>query len=271
MELFSARRCLVCNKSDIKLLQCSRCRQRYYCSKECQKVDWKDGHKEYCKELHDTDANIAKIQKHIFADKDFIFMLGSVIRGIKKKHGKHILLPCLFIMGEPWKEEKRFIVIFPFTTAQEIIKTTSVEMKEEGREKELETPENIPLLRCIFLEDLGNNRYKGKCNFNVYFWNTFNPQNKGSLIHQVMISNREQLLKQDPCASNTFTNEDWRNLAKYACQYLNAKLEWLEEEPGHILLIKSHISHTHIFNETYFEQLQEIASKPKDREITWIL
>ena len=37
--------------STLKHKVCSACKQAFYCSGECQKVDWKQGHKERCKEL----------------------------------------------------------------------------------------------------------------------------------------------------------------------------------------------------------------------------
>lgn len=41
------RRCQYCFKTDEKLSKCSRCKVVHYCSKECQKQDWKI-HKVYC-------------------------------------------------------------------------------------------------------------------------------------------------------------------------------------------------------------------------------
>ena len=48
----SGRRCERCKISaaadDIKLRVCSRCRNVFYCSRECQKKAWKEEHKVYC-------------------------------------------------------------------------------------------------------------------------------------------------------------------------------------------------------------------------------
>ena len=43
--------CFYCKKSRkevIKLKCCARCKFYYYCSKECQTKDWKDGHQKRC-------------------------------------------------------------------------------------------------------------------------------------------------------------------------------------------------------------------------------
>lgn len=47
-DLHKAKQCHVCAKTEkspdgtiIKLLSCSRCMKIFYCSRECQKVDWK--------------------------------------------------------------------------------------------------------------------------------------------------------------------------------------------------------------------------------------
>ena len=35
---------------ELKLKACARCKTVYYCSRECQKLDWKRGHKKVCAE-----------------------------------------------------------------------------------------------------------------------------------------------------------------------------------------------------------------------------
>lgn len=45
-----SRVCATCGAEDMELLQCSKCKQRYYCSVECQRVDWRS-HKRSCHRL----------------------------------------------------------------------------------------------------------------------------------------------------------------------------------------------------------------------------
>lgn len=49
----SADRCAVCmsktSANDSALFRCSRCAKEYYCSTDCQRKDWKDGHAAMCK------------------------------------------------------------------------------------------------------------------------------------------------------------------------------------------------------------------------------
>lgn len=47
-------RCSACGSPEgttIKHKQCSACKQKFYCSTDCQKQDWSNGHKTECKEL----------------------------------------------------------------------------------------------------------------------------------------------------------------------------------------------------------------------------
>ena len=45
------------------LLRCSRCQIFYYCSRDCQSKDWKQGHKRFCSLI----ANSSKGRSHFFS------------------------------------------------------------------------------------------------------------------------------------------------------------------------------------------------------------
>lgn len=45
IDISFIRKCFICGKANSK--KCGRCGLKYYCSKECQKLDWKH-HKPYC-------------------------------------------------------------------------------------------------------------------------------------------------------------------------------------------------------------------------------
>ena len=42
-------KCDCCRKQNVKLFACARCKMAYYCSQECQKNRWKDGHNKACR------------------------------------------------------------------------------------------------------------------------------------------------------------------------------------------------------------------------------
>lgn len=52
--------CFNCKVTDVALFSCSNCKQNYYCSKTCQRNDWKNGHKIICKNSSDQ-RRIVKI------------------------------------------------------------------------------------------------------------------------------------------------------------------------------------------------------------------
>jgi len=41
------------------LNRCARCLQARYCSRDCQKADWKAGHQNICKKVRDNDEPTA--------------------------------------------------------------------------------------------------------------------------------------------------------------------------------------------------------------------
>lgn len=50
-KIESYRYCYYCGRDDVNLLGCSTCHIVMYCSKDCQKIHWKQNHKIYCKLL----------------------------------------------------------------------------------------------------------------------------------------------------------------------------------------------------------------------------
>ena len=42
------QKCAECGATDKKLLRCGRCKNAWYCSLECQRKNWKTGHKDRC-------------------------------------------------------------------------------------------------------------------------------------------------------------------------------------------------------------------------------
>ena len=56
-EKYLMAMCENCGKhehGDVKHMKCSRCKLRYYCSRECQKQDWPN-HKQMCKKVEPAD------------------------------------------------------------------------------------------------------------------------------------------------------------------------------------------------------------------------
>lgn len=42
--------CSFCEEESPDLLKCSRCKEVYYCSRDCQRGHWREGHREDCKD-----------------------------------------------------------------------------------------------------------------------------------------------------------------------------------------------------------------------------
>lgn len=67
--------CRACNAMGPKLLKCSRCKGVYYCSVECQKVDWKD-HKTLCATHDPIDSDIfKKVLEYVMSNISFVTFL----------------------------------------------------------------------------------------------------------------------------------------------------------------------------------------------------
>jgi hypothetical protein len=52
MALRSCTNCKAGESSDLQLLYCATCQSALYCSKACQREDWKKQHKQICKSLN---------------------------------------------------------------------------------------------------------------------------------------------------------------------------------------------------------------------------
>jgi uncharacterized C2H2 Zn-finger protein len=62
------------------LLQCSRCKQAYYCSKACQKHQWKAGHKEACRKPNQIERGDIMLVKGIVSKPELNRKLVKIIR-----------------------------------------------------------------------------------------------------------------------------------------------------------------------------------------------
>ena len=52
------QRCQVCQQ-ECKPLRCKNCRKAFYCSVNCQKLDWKAGHRRLCSAIPAEKVNLA--------------------------------------------------------------------------------------------------------------------------------------------------------------------------------------------------------------------
>lgn len=65
--------CFNCRKqggSNVTLMTCSRCHSATYCSKECQKVDWKQCHRKECKIFENTAVHSGAMNMSKVGDSD---------------------------------------------------------------------------------------------------------------------------------------------------------------------------------------------------------
>jgi hypothetical protein len=104
------RMCRHCNNSDftasfqLKLMACSKCQQAFYCSKECQKADWKK-HKPQCGTSTSKDRKRTEASQHSllnFARNNYIEIMEGLLEccdetGLKKKE---LLVEVDFTPGE---------------------------------------------------------------------------------------------------------------------------------------------------------------------------
>nr|XP_034299505.1 uncharacterized protein LOC117680964 [Crassostrea gigas] len=56
----AALECSYCNQRSTDLLRCSRCKEVYYCSGDCQRGHWREGHREQCKLVTSQDSMVCR-------------------------------------------------------------------------------------------------------------------------------------------------------------------------------------------------------------------
>ncbi|KAI0373629.1 ankyrin [Pilatotrama ljubarskyi] len=102
--------CAVCQKSEVQLKRCTRCLSTWYCSRDCQKSDWKS-HKRTCKA---SDANSTITFKPYYSSEfvalispaDFARqMLGNPVQSPPSRNTRAVHVPNI-----PPGETKRMII-----------------------------------------------------------------------------------------------------------------------------------------------------------------
>lgn len=92
------KQCKKCNKMEQtlefqgSLQKCSRCRAAWYCSKECQRADWKD-HKPFCKPVSKKESKIHRFSEQSvldFIQNNYVSILREIVNvsketGLKKR------------------------------------------------------------------------------------------------------------------------------------------------------------------------------------------
>lgn len=63
-----------------ELLQCSRCKLAYYCSAQCQKQRWKDGHKQACRSPGQIEAGDIMLVKGIISKRELNGALVKIVQ-----------------------------------------------------------------------------------------------------------------------------------------------------------------------------------------------
>jgi len=78
IDIFCNKICNYCHNENIELFKCASCKCVYYCSKKCQKQDWKE-HKEHCKTFNER-TECKKSKKAYMFLKNSFKISSNVIR-----------------------------------------------------------------------------------------------------------------------------------------------------------------------------------------------
>ncbi|XP_034299519.2 uncharacterized protein [Magallana gigas] len=57
--------CSFCGQRSTNLLRCSRCKEVYYCSKDCQRGHWKEGHRKHCVAVNNQVPSMGENQGNV--------------------------------------------------------------------------------------------------------------------------------------------------------------------------------------------------------------
>lgn len=73
-------RCSYCVRKLQKALRCAKCQHHSYCSRECQKKDWKQGHKEECADISHLVAKMKEQTGKILPTSELARAIGRILR-----------------------------------------------------------------------------------------------------------------------------------------------------------------------------------------------
>eukprot|EP00978_Attheya_sp_CCMP212_P034125 scaffold141557_cov64-Attheya_sp.AAC.1 len=72
----------------IKLFKCQKCQRAFYCSKECQKKQWREGnHKLYCRDAHMFEAGDLVLLNGLKSKPEFNQRIVSVVGSVPGTDG----------------------------------------------------------------------------------------------------------------------------------------------------------------------------------------
>jgi len=102
IDIYCNKFCDYCHNENIELFKCAGCKCVYYCSKNCQKLDWKE-HKEHCKAFNER-TECKKSKKICMFLKNAFQFSSNVIR--KKFNVKKIKYWELILKDDHIRVEK---------------------------------------------------------------------------------------------------------------------------------------------------------------------